>query len=137
MKINKILRGAGITIKVIIKLAIFGALIWTIIYLFNSENGILAKTSKTAAQEKLNAAMKIFASTDGMKLEDALREIEGLDNLDINEESGTYNITIDGKEFLVVSQEVIPNDMRQDGENAENIPQENTVDIKAEARVEM
>lgn len=137
MKINKILRGVGITIKVIIKLAIFGALIWTIIYLFNSENGILAKTSKTAAQEKLNAAMKIFASTDGMKLEDALREIEGLDNLDINEESGTYNITIDGKEFLVVSQEVIPNDMRQDEENAENIPQENTVDIKAEARVEM
>ena len=75
--------------------------------LLNKDTGIFSKIDEGEAQEKLDTAIKIFSSTDGMKLEDAIRNIEGLEDLKINNETGEYNIKIDGQEFIVVSQEII------------------------------
>lgn len=95
-------------LKVTIQLLILIALILFIIYLIKSDNGVLAKINEGNAGEKLDTAIKIFSSTDGMKLDEALRSIEGLEHLDIKEETGEYNMKIDGQEFLVISREVVP-----------------------------
>ena len=71
------------------------------------------------AQEKLDTAIKVFSSTNET-LEDSLRKIEGLDNLEIDE-SGMYNVKIDGEEFLVFSHEVIPEDAEGEGEGEETV----------------
>lgn len=102
--------------KAIVELAGIILLILLIIYLIKSENGILAKISEGTAQEKLDTAIKIFSSTDGMELKTALETIEGLDDLQINNETGEYNIKIDGQDFLVVSREIIPEE-EQENEN--------------------
>lgn len=94
--------------KAIVELAGIILLILLIIYLIKSDNGILAKIDQGTAQEKLDVAIKTFSSTDGMELKTALEAIEGLDDLQINNETGEYNIKIDGQDFLVVSKEVIP-----------------------------
>lgn len=95
-------------IKLIIELAVFVLLILGIIYLIKSDEGVLAKITEGDAKEKLDVAIKTFAATDGMKLEDSIRSIEGLEDLQINEETGEYNIKIDGQEFKVISKEIIP-----------------------------
>jgi len=95
-------------LKLLLELVVFVLLILGIIYLVRSEDGILAKIDKGQASEKLDEAIKIFSSTDGMELEDAIRSIEGLQDLEINKETGEYNVKIDGQEFLVISQEIIP-----------------------------
>lgn len=92
-------------LKIIIELAVFILLILWIMSLLNNEKGILSKINRGEAQEKLDTAIKIFSSTDGMKLEDAIRSIDGLEDLQINNETGEYNIKIDGQEFMVISQE--------------------------------
>jgi len=94
--------------KAIAELAGIILLIGLIVYLVKSENGILAKISEGTAQEKLDTAIKTFSSTEGMKLKTALETIDGLDDLQINNETGEYNIKIDGQEFLVISKEVVP-----------------------------
>jgi hypothetical protein len=106
-------------IKLILELVVLILLILYIIYLVKSNNGVLAKIDEGNASEKLDTAIKIFASTDGMKLEDSIRSIEGLQNLEINEETGEYNVKIDGQEFLVISQEIIPEE-EEDSLQAEN-----------------
>ena len=90
-----------------------------IVYLVKSENGILAKISEGTAQEKLDTAIKTFSSTEGMKLKTALETIDGLDDLQINNETGEYNIKIDGQDFLVVSKEIIPEEEQEN--NSETI----------------
>ena len=95
-------------IKLIIELAVFILLILTIMYLVKSKDGILAKIEQGTAKEKLDMAIKIFSSTDGMKLETAIRAIEGLEDLTITEETGEYNLKIDGQEFMVISKEILP-----------------------------
>lgn len=91
----------------IVELIVFILLILIIINLIKSRNGAFSNEN---ADEKLNKAIKIFSSTDGMTLKEAISNIEGLENLEINEETGEYNIKIDGQEFLVISQETIPED---------------------------
>lgn len=105
--------------KAILELAGIILLILLIIYLIKSENGILAKISEGTAQEKLDTAIKIFSSTDGMELKTALETIEGLDDLQINNETGEYNIKIDGQDFLVVSREIIPEEEQNKLEESE------------------
>lgn len=105
--------------KAIAELAGIILLIGLIVYLVKSENGILAKISEGTAQEKLDTAIKTFSSTEGMKLKTALEAIEGLDNLQINNETGEYNIKIDGQDFLVVSREIIPEEEQEN--NSETI----------------
>lgn len=95
-------------LKLILELTVLILLVLVIIHLVKSENGILAKIDKGNASEKLDTAIKIFSSTDGMKLEIALRAIEGLNSLEANEETGEYNIKIDGQDFLVISRELVP-----------------------------
>lgn len=95
-------------IKIIIELVVLILLILFIIYLLKSENGVLASINQGEANEKLEEAVKLFTSTEGLKLEDAIRRIEGLEELKIDEETGEYNIKIDGQKFLIVSQEVKP-----------------------------
>lgn len=95
------------TIKLIIELAVLILLILLIIHLVKSDNGVLAKISQGTAGEKLDVAIKTFSATDNMKLETAIRAIEGLQDLKINEETGEYKIKIDGQDFLVISKEVI------------------------------
>ena len=95
-------------LKIVIELAVFILLILWIMSLLNNNKGIISKINRGEAQEKLDTAIKIFSSTDGMKLEDAIRSIEGLEDLQINNETGEYNIKIDGQYFIVISQEIIP-----------------------------
>ena len=59
-------------------------------------------------RRKIDTAIKTFSSTEGMKLKTALETIDGLDDLQINNETGEYNMKIDGQDFLVVSREIIP-----------------------------
>ena len=94
-------------IKLILELITAILLVLAIIYLVKSEKGVLAKIDEGNANEKLSTAIKIFSSTEGMKLEDAIRNIDGLEDLKINEETGGYNIKIDGQEFLVISKEIL------------------------------
>ncbi len=103
--------------KAVAELAGIILLVGLIIYLIKSENGILAKISEGTAQEKLDTAIKTFSSTDGMQLKTALETIEGLDYLQINNETGEYNIKIDGQDFLVVSREIIPEEEQENQEN--------------------
>lgn len=103
--------------KAIAELAGIILLIGLIVYLVKSENGILAKISEGTAQEKLDTAIKTFSSTEGMKLKTALETIDGLDDLQINNETGEYNIKIDGQDFLVVSREIIPEEEQENQEN--------------------
>lgn len=110
MKISENKKSATILtmLKTIIELVGIVLLILLIIYLVKSKNGILTNVEYETAQEKLNVAIKRFSATDGMKLKTAIEEIEGLEDLQINEETGEYNIKIDGQEFFVVSKEIIP-----------------------------
>lgn len=107
-------------IKLIIELAVFILLVLIIIHLTKSETGILAKIDEGNAREKLDTAIKIFTSTDGMKLEESLRSIEGLEDLKIDNETGEYNIKIDGQDFLVVSREIIPKEGEENVQEDEN-----------------
>ncbi len=111
------------TIKLILELTMSILLILIIIYLINSNDGILSQIDRGNASEKLETAIKTFASTDGMKLDTAIKNIKGLENLEINEETGEYKITIDGQEFLVFSKEIIPEE--QEKEVGEKDGQEN------------
>ena len=95
-------------LKLIAELAVFILLILLIVHILHSDSGVLSKIQEGDAKEKLDAAIKVFSSTDGMKLEEAIRNIEGLEDLQINQETGEYTIKIDGQEFLVISQEIIP-----------------------------
>ena len=95
-------------LKITAEIVIFILLVLAIIYLIRSDTGILNKIDEGTAQEKLNTAIKVFASTDGMKLEDAIERVEGFENLDIDRETGEYNVRIDGQDFLVISKEVVP-----------------------------
>ncbi len=95
-------------IKSIIELAVLIVLVWWIVSLIRSEDGVLAKTNEGIAQEKLDEAIRIFSSTDGMELKTALEAIEGLEDLQIDTETGEYNIKIDGQDFFVVSREMVP-----------------------------
>lgn len=110
--------------KAIVELAGIILLILLIIYLIKSDHGILAKIKEGTAQEKLDTAIKTFSSTDGMELKTALETIEGLDNLEINNETGEYNIKIDGQNFLVVSRELIP---EEEQNSTANENQEETI----------
>lgn len=105
--------------KAIAELAGIILLIGLIVYLVKSENGILAKISEGTAQEKLDTAIKTFSSTEGMELKTALETIDRLDDLQINNETGEYNIKIDGQDFLVVSKEIIPEEEQEN--NSETI----------------
>ena len=103
-------------IKLILELAVFILLVLIIIHLTKSETGVLARIDEGNAKEKLDTAIKIFTSTDGMKLEDSLRSIEGLNDLQIDNETGEYSVKIDGQEFLVISREIIPEEEQSEGE---------------------
>jgi len=94
--------------KLTIELVILIALILCIIYLVKSDDGILAKPNRGSAKEKLDIAIKTFTTTEGMDLEVALKQIQGIDDLQINKETGEYNIKIDGEDFLVISREITP-----------------------------
>ena len=72
------------------------------------------KNGNASSKEKLDEAIKTFASSDGVKLEDILKNIEGFEDLQINKEKGEYNIKIDGQEFIVISRELIPEDGGKD-----------------------
>ena len=108
-------------IKLILELAVFILLVLIIIHLTKSETGVLARNAK----EKLDTAIKIFTSTDGMKLEDSLRSIEGLNDLQIDNETGEYSVKIDGQEFLVISREIIPEEEQNKISEGEENGQEN------------
>lgn len=95
-------------LKLILELAVLLLLVLVIMYLVKSDNGVLSKIDKGNASEKLDMAIKTFSSTGGMKLETALRTIKGLESLEINEETGEYDIKIDGQDFLIISTELIP-----------------------------
>lgn len=103
-------------IKILIELAVLVLLILLIIYLINSDDGVLDSIDKGDASQKLDGAIKTFAGTEGMTLEEAIRNIEGLDSLEINEETGEYTIKIDGQEFFVVSKEIL-NGGKEESEN--------------------
>ncbi len=102
-------------LKITIELVVFILLILFIVYLLKSENGLLASINQGKASDKLDQAVKIFTATEGIKLEDAIRKIEGLEELEINEETGEYSIKIDGQQFLIISKELVPEEGEKNG----------------------
>ena len=108
-------------IKLIAEIAVLVLLSLVIIYLIRAENGLLANGEKSTAEEKVDEAIKIFSSTDGMTMEEALRQIEGLENLVVNEETGEYEVIVDGQEFFVVSQELVPEDSEESQINTNEV----------------
>lgn len=108
MKLKTLIKG----IKIILEVAIVATLLLAIIYVIQSKDGVLSKIQQGTAKEKLDDAIKIFSITDGTKLEDTIKEIEGLENLEINEETGEYKMKIDGEEFMVVSKEILAEEER-------------------------
>ncbi len=120
-KKHTILKVIALIIKIIIKLAILAGLIWAIYHLLFSENGLIAKSGRNAAQTKLDEALKRFSADSELTLEDALNQIDGIDELNINEESGMYTMKIDGYEFMVMKQEMKPEDEKQEEKKPEDI----------------
>lgn len=100
-------------LKIIVELVVFILLILTIIYLVISENGIISNISRKSAKEKLDEAIRIFISSEGITLKDSINNIEGLEKLDINEEIGEYNIRINGQNFVIINKELIPEDSKE------------------------
>ncbi len=103
-------------IKIILELAVLILLILWIIQLISAQGGLSDSVKAGTAQEKLDEAIKIFTSSNGMKLEDAINNIEGLESLEINAETGEYHMIIDGQSFMVISQETFP----EEGKNSIN-----------------
>ena len=60
--------------------------------------------SQKNASEKLDAAIKAYsaAKEEDPNIETYLRRIEGLEELEVNEEAGTAELKIDGQGFFVV-----------------------------------
>ena len=91
--------------KILIELIILGLLIATIIYLFKAEDGIISETSRNPGQEKLDAAIRKYAAADDMELDEAIKEIEGFEELTIDENTGIYTVKIDGQIYTVIKHE--------------------------------
>lgn len=97
-------------ISITIQIFIFIVLVCIIIKLLNLNE------EQSDAKEKLNEAIKIYTSSYEAKLEDIIRNIKGFEQLQINKETGEYNIKIDGQDFIVVSQEIIQEEETADEE---------------------
>lgn len=108
-------------IKIILEIAVLVLLSLTIIYLIKSDNGLLASREKSTAKEKIQEAIQKFWVSDGMTIEEALRQIEGLENIDANVEQGEYKIIVDGQQFFVTRKELIPEDEENNAINAKEV----------------
>lgn len=113
----------GNTIKKVIinilELIILVLLIAIIIYLIKSENGIVGAMNKKTAPEKLSKAINSFvASTEDKELEEFIKEIDGLEEIDADEDSGFMHLKITGQEFLVG---ISTNSQEEMGENAHEV----------------
>ena len=108
-------------IKIILEIAVLVLLSLTIIYLIKSDNGLLASCEKSTAKEKIQEAIQKFWVSDGMTIEEALRQIEGLENIDANVEQGEYKIIVDGQQFFVTRKELIPEDEENNAINAKEV----------------
>ena len=94
-------------LKLILELAVLVLLILVVIYLIKSKNGILSSIKNGSAEEKLDMAIKTFTSAEGMQLKQVIESIDGLKDLEINEDTGEYKMKIDGQEFIIFSREIV------------------------------
>lgn len=88
----------------LLELAFLAVLIVVIVHLVKSENGLLSRMHKKNAGEKLDAAIKEYsaAKEEEPDIENYLRRIEGLEELQVDKEAGTAELKIDGQGFYVV-----------------------------------
>lgn len=110
-------------VKLLLELVVFVLLILTIIYLTSSDNGIEEQINKTSTEEKIDEAIRIFTSTQGMKLEEVLKNIEGIEEITMIAHNKEYKVKIDGREFMVVKDEL--GNKEQNKEEGEENGQEN------------
>ena len=101
-------------VKLLLELVVFVLLILTIIYLTSSDNGI---------EEKIDEAIRIFTSTQGMKLEEVLKNIEGIEEITMIAHNKEYKVKIDGREFMVVKDE-LGNKEQNKEEGEENVQED-------------
>ena len=93
--------------KLMIEVAVLILLSLLIINLIKSDNGLIDNGEKYSAKEKVQEAVRIFSSTEGMTIEEALRQIEGLENIVVDKEAGEYEVIVDGQHFFVTSKELV------------------------------
>ena len=89
----------------LVELAVLVLLIFIIVYLVRSDNGILGIIGRKDAAEKLEAAIQKYTSEQGAReIEEYLGEIDGVGEIKPNQEDGTILVTIDVKQFVVIRQ---------------------------------
>lgn len=88
----------------IFELIFLVALIAVIWYLVKSEHGLLNRMQQKNAGEKLDVAIKQYSAAKDKDpdIEEYLRKIEGLEELQVNKEAKTAELTIDGQSFFVI-----------------------------------
>lgn len=94
-------------LKIVIEIAVFIFLAIIIVNLINANKDILAKNKEENAKDKIDKAIKTFATSNNSTLEDAINNVDGVTDLEVNEETGEYKIKVDGQEYTVITQEVI------------------------------
>ena len=126
-------------IKNLLELVLLLALIGVIIYLIKSPNGVIGRMNQKSAAEKLDAAINNFVNSEGGKdLEEYLREIEGLEKIEANRETGMIDLTIDGQMFLVVVSGSNPEEIKEGDITVEEVhPEENEMPIHAGASAQL
>lgn len=126
-------------IKNLLELVLLLALIGVIIYLIKSPNGVIGRMNQKSAAEKLDAAINNFVNSEGEKdLEEYLREIEGLEKIEANRETGMIDLTIDGQMFLVVVSGSNPEEIKEGDITVEEVhPEENEMPIHAGASAQL
>lgn len=91
----------------VLEIAIFVILALVIFNLVKANKDTVSKNKEENARDKLDKAIKIYSSSDNMTLEDSINNIEGVTNLTVDKEAGLYTVELDGKEYTVVSKEII------------------------------
>ena len=94
-------------LKIIIEAIVFIILAIIIVNLLKENKDIIANNKEENAQDKLDKVIKTFSTSNNSTLEDIITNTEGVETVKINKETGEHIVKIDGKEYTIVSQEII------------------------------
>ena len=94
-------------LKIIIEAIVFIILATIIVNLLKENKDIIANNKEENAQDKLDKVIKTFSTSNNSTLEDIITNTEGVETVKINKETGEHIVKIDGKEYTIVSQEII------------------------------
>lgn len=94
-------------LKIIIEAIVFIILAAIIVNLLKENKDIIANNKEENAQDKLDKVIKTFSTSNNSTLEDIITNTEGVETVKINKKTGEHIVKIDGKEYTIVSQEII------------------------------